>query len=413
MSICLLLFVCTCIHAQTKKRALFLGNSYTASFNLPQLISFVAHSMNDTLEYDMNVPGGYTLQGHSTNTLSINKIKAGNWDFVSLQEQSQLPSFPLSEVQAFVFPYARYLDSMINTYNPCAETVFFMTWGRRDGDASNCSFMPDVCTYEGMDSLLYNRYMTMTIDNNAIVSPVGAVWKYIRTHYPDIELYQGDGSHPSEKGSYAAACSFYTVMFRKDPTNITYDHTLPATDAQRIKTAVKAVVFDSLLQWQVGKFDLKADFTYTNDDSLNVNFTNTSMNAIGSTWNLGDGTTSDEMNPVHHYAAPGNYMVTVFSHNHCGELSTKSSPVIVKPIPVKNDVGFVYPNPVKDVFYVELNTALLENVRIVNMLAQKMNVDIVKGNNNVLVDTHTLPSGVYYISLVYNGKMITRKFLKL
>lgn len=72
-----------------------------------------------------------------------------------------------------------------------------------------------MCTYAGMDSLLHLRYMMMAEDNHAVVSPVGAVWNYIRANFPLIELYSPDESHPSVAGSYAAACCFYTSIFRK------------------------------------------------------------------------------------------------------------------------------------------------------------------------------------------------------
>jgi hypothetical protein len=133
--------------AQTStKKVLFLGNSYTSVNNLPQMIKDVALSVNDTVVFDVNAPGGYTFEGHSTNTVSLNKIMAGVWDFVVLQEQSQMPSFPDQQVAADVFPYARALDSIITQYNICGETIFYMTWGRKNGEAQNCPILPDVCT---------------------------------------------------------------------------------------------------------------------------------------------------------------------------------------------------------------------------------------------------------------------------
>ncbi len=148
---------CLLISAQTTKRVLFLGNSYTNVNNLPQMLADVASSVGDVVTFDSNTPGGYTLQGHSTNASSLSKIAIGNWDYVVLQEQSQLPSFSNTQVANSVFPYAHYLDSLINAQNPCAETAFYMTWGRKNGDASNCTSWPPVCTYAGMDSLLSLR----------------------------------------------------------------------------------------------------------------------------------------------------------------------------------------------------------------------------------------------------------------
>ena len=142
-------------HGQIK-RVLFLGNSSTYVNILPQIISDIASAMGDTLIYDFNTPGGYTLEEHSTDSSSLNKIMQGNWDFVVLQGSQRL-SYPIEQVEVEVLPYAHYLDSVINVYNPCGETMFFMTWGKKNGDVSTCAPWSPVCTYEGMISGLTHQ----------------------------------------------------------------------------------------------------------------------------------------------------------------------------------------------------------------------------------------------------------------
>jgi hypothetical protein len=70
-----------------KLRVLFIGNSYTATNNLPQLLGLVASSQGDTLISDINTPGGFTFKNHFENATTRSKIAAGNWDFVVLQAQ--------------------------------------------------------------------------------------------------------------------------------------------------------------------------------------------------------------------------------------------------------------------------------------------------------------------------------------
>jgi hypothetical protein len=107
LNLLLVFIICSTANAQgIKKRALFIGNSYTQVNNLPLMVSNVASSVGDTLVFDSNTPGGFTFKGHSTNANSLAKISAGNWDYVVLQEQSQLPSFPIFQVQSDVFPFA-------------------------------------------------------------------------------------------------------------------------------------------------------------------------------------------------------------------------------------------------------------------------------------------------------------------
>jgi hypothetical protein len=77
------------------------------------MLKDAALSVNDTVIFDGNTPGGYTFQGHSTNATSLSKIMMGDWDYVVLQEQSQMPSFPDQQVASEVFPYAQKLDSIV------------------------------------------------------------------------------------------------------------------------------------------------------------------------------------------------------------------------------------------------------------------------------------------------------------
>jgi len=305
-------------NAQNRKKVLFLGNSYTASNSLPSLINTAANSVGDTIDYDSNTPGGHRFLNHAVNSTTLNKISSDDWDYVVLQAQSQEPSWSDFQVNAEVFPYATILADSIKSNNECSMPLFFMTWGRENGDASNCSNWPPVCTYEGMDSILAQNYKLMADDNDAIVSPVGAVWNYIRTNWPAMALYSADGSHPSQMGSYAAACCFYSIIFEKDPTLLTYNYTLNQADADSIKVAAKRIAFDNLANWNVGAYGPVADFS-SNTNNLSANFTETSTNAISYLWNFGDGNTSATASPNHLYANGGNYNACLIVTDNCGK----------------------------------------------------------------------------------------------
>lgn len=328
LAICL--FFSVPMYAQQHLRVLFLGNSYTAVNSLPQVLSAAALSAGDTLTYEENSPGGYTFQGHASNSTSLGKIAAGNWHAVVLQEQSQLPSFPIEQVQADVFPYARQLDSLIHLNSPCAKTVFYMTWGRKNGDASNCPNWPPVCTYAGMDSLLSMRYVMMATANQSTVSPVGAVWKYLRQNHPGIELYQADESHPSAAGTYAAACAFYATLFNKNPESISYTFSLPPADAQAIRSAAKTVVFDSLSKWDF-TIGPKSVFSFTSVPHLfQAHFINQSLHAQSYHWDFGDGTFSDQENPSHTFPGIGLYTVQLIA-SRCNRYDTTNRMVRFEP----------------------------------------------------------------------------------
>jgi hypothetical protein len=395
------LFCLSAFGQSITKNALFLGNSYTYVNDLPQMTANMAMSVGDVLTFDSNTPGGYTFQGHTTNSASISKIGSGNWDYVVLQEQSQLPSFPDAQVAQSVYPHATFLDNLINTQNPCAETVFYMTWGRKNGDASNCQTWPPVCTYEGMDNLLRQRYMTMTTTNNAVVSPVGAVWKYLRTNFPDIELYQSDESHPSEAGTYAAACSFYSIFFRKDPTLITFDASLSQSVANTIRQATKTVVYDDLINWKVGTYDPFASFLYSNSGNGVFAFSNTSQYSTSYLWDFGDGTTSIEANPSHTYSVPGTYTVSLIA-TKCSMQNTTFQTIEVSSLDlVQHDKERfrVSPNPSSGISNIVVEPQFIGlTYSIIDSNGKLLSSEkILKESNEI--NLSDFPTGIYWIKV--------------
>lgn len=318
------LFSYTHILAQgISRNVLFLGNSYTANNNLPQLIALAASSAGDNLSYDSYTPGGYKLIEHAANTISRSKVMAGGWDYVVLQDQSQTPALENGDF----FTGSRNLCQLIKQHNPCAQPLFYMTWGKENGDPLNCPTFTPMCTYNGMDSLLSMNYTYMAAQMNAKVSPVGAVWKYLRQNHPTLDLYEPDGSHPTPAGSYVAACCFYTAIFKKSPLLITYNFSLSSSDAAIIKNAVKAVHFDNLQAWNF-KVNPTSDFNYSITQGVNEAIFNFKPPYVGLgpysnhfAWDFGDGTTATQLNPAymstitHSYAANGTYTVTLTVSN--------------------------------------------------------------------------------------------------
>lgn len=244
-----------CIQGQVVKKALFLGNSYTYYNNMPQLVDNFAQAAGNDLMYDSNTPGGYQMNQHASNPLTYQKINQDDWDFVVIQGQSQEPSFPPAQVANDVYPHAARINDSIRSANPCMEPMFFMTWGRKNGDASNCGFYPPICTYDGMQQRLRESYIEMASDNNASVAPVGVAWKAVRDLYPSIELYIPDQSHPSPAGSYLAAAVFYVSMFRESVLNSAYTFSLDSLTAYRLRDVASSTVLDSLSVWRINAND--------------------------------------------------------------------------------------------------------------------------------------------------------------
>jgi hypothetical protein len=231
----------------------------------------LALSNGDTIIYDSSAPGGYTFAQHTTNATTLSKINAQDWDYVILQEQSQIPSFDPSQVQTETYPYAAQLNDLILANDSCTQTVFFMTWGRKYGDASNCAIYPPLCTFEGMQGRLRQSYVEMADDNEALVSPVGEAFKYSRMADSTINLYSIDNSHPSVAGTYLAACTFYATLFETSPVGLNYTAGLDATQAGFLQQIAYQTVFDSLSVWNINEFEPQASFNIVHKVVLYIN----------------------------------------------------------------------------------------------------------------------------------------------
>jgi len=122
-------------------------------------------------------------------------LREGKWDYVVLQEHSQLGTVLVDGVQQLNEPEGfwdtiRMYEFEIRRIR--AKTVLFLTWARKRDPSQQAS--------------LNYAYMTIAQELGLIVAPVGMAWAKVRDLEPDMPLHLGDGTHPSAIGSYLSAC---------------------------------------------------------------------------------------------------------------------------------------------------------------------------------------------------------------
>lgn len=190
---------------------LFIGNSYTYYHSMPQLFKAMVKNRfpDHQIETKFVGHGGATLKQHWEEGRALHEIQSGRWDYVVLQEQSMLGEEILENGRSYVrspdqfVKYARKFELEIRRSG--AETVFFMTWSRKD--------RPDQQKY------LTYAYMSIAKETGSLIAPVGMAWESLRKNTP-FELYENDGSHPSVYGAYTAALTIFTVLFEIDTAGI-------------------------------------------------------------------------------------------------------------------------------------------------------------------------------------------------
>ena len=337
MPVIFLLFLVTChLSAQPlQRKALFLGNSYTYVNNLPWLIAAMAHASGDSLFFDSNTPGGYTLGwqpiAHSSDPVSLAKIREHSWDFVVLQEQSQTPAIARLR-DSCMLPASMVLFDSIKAADPCSRALFYLTWGRRFGGIQ--CFSPGYCSaaFAGFDQMQDSLTVAYKMVADSLVSPiapVGEAWR-LALKIPGMVLHDVDDSHPNLKGSYLAACVFYAAMFDKHALGNLFTAGLTVDTANMLQLVADSVTFGFAALWNLNLGMPKAGFTTsTSTDTL---FTHNHSDGSGNWyWDFGDGQSSTVFEPVHVYTAAGTYPVRLKACNDCF-CDSVSHPVVIETV---------------------------------------------------------------------------------
>ncbi|MHB8572855.1 MAG: SGNH/GDSL hydrolase family protein [Candidatus Dormibacteria bacterium] len=216
---CALTSVCT--------RVLFIGDSFTSVNDLPFTFEQLAESGGEATGTGIDAPGGATLADHAANPSTATEVSSQPWDYVLLQEQSQVPASPaLRERQ--MYPAARTLVDLIRGRR--ATPILFATWAHRGGWPE--AGLPG---YLSMQSALDQGYAEIAQRVGVSVAPVGAAWRGATGQGPD--LYQADGVHPSAAGTYLAACVIYQAIFNRTPVGLAFHGGLGNGDALRLQEA--------------------------------------------------------------------------------------------------------------------------------------------------------------------------------
>jgi hypothetical protein len=384
------------LQSQIKKKVLFIGNSYTYVNGLPQLIYDLAITKQDTLVFDQLVTGGFTFNNHCTNPQTWQKIRSVKWDYVVLQAQSQEPSFSPAQVGSQTFPYAKQLCDSVKAAYPCCKILFFMTWGRKNGDAFNCNVYPPVCTYAGMQARLRESYMLFKDSLKAHCAPVGVAWKTCRIQNPGIELYQPDESHPSMHGSYLAACVFYTSIFNKSSQGATFLAGLSGSDVNILQGLASKTVLDSTDLWTtVNDIPLPILSASHNSVCTGQSFTIQANGAYTYTWNTGITTATMVSSSI----VPTNLIYTLTAASATGCKATNTISIqIFNCTAIKKQEAFSA-NEIQiemqfgNIYLSSQNECL---VQCISYLGQHLKTFHLYAGNQFQVQLNDLKPGIYY-----------------
>jgi len=188
---------------QRHLRVLFVGNSLTATNDLPATVAAIARAVGHTaIDVQTVAPGGYALEDHWADGSALAALRTGRFDVIVLQQGPS--SLPESRVNLIAWTKRWADEARAHGTRPAVLTV----WPERE----RFSVFADVV----------RNYRDAARAANALLLPAGQAWQNAFRRRPAIGLYGPDAFHPSRLGTYLAALVAYTGLTGELP------RTLPA-----------------------------------------------------------------------------------------------------------------------------------------------------------------------------------------
>lgn len=203
-------------------RVLFIGNSFSFYNNgihnhLGSLIRAAGDWKKQKNRLRLSTLSGGHIHEHSADLAFLLNTPSENWQAIVLQGHSNEP-ISSAKNKAFVLATAKSVQ-LIKAKG--IQPILFMTWGYKN--------QPSM----GID--LANVYTKLANKLDVLVVPVGLAFAMAEMELSDIELfvpdvlgvapdgqltYRKDWKHPSEAGTYLAACVFYATLFQRSPEGL-------------------------------------------------------------------------------------------------------------------------------------------------------------------------------------------------
>ncbi len=173
---------------------LFVGNSLTYSNLLPQLVVKRAKEAHDLVINAHTIAyGNYAIIDHWDDGVVQLEIASGQYDYVIIQQGPSSQAFG----RQVLIEYGAKFKELCESND--TELVYFMVWPSRQ-------------YYHTFDGVIKNHEDAAAM-NNALLAPVGQVWKRYFDSTQDFSYYGSDSFHPSLKGSQVAAEVIVNTLF--------------------------------------------------------------------------------------------------------------------------------------------------------------------------------------------------------
>lgn len=408
LTICLIIGLSSITtNANDTTKVLFIGNSITYYNDMPQTFEDIANSLGETCEMEMHAPGGTGFANHIINPEVYSLFRQGDWDFIVLQPgtgDSGGEQFGGTPKEETLIRIRTLLDSAY-LYNPCSQVLFYEI---SNGAYSNSEEHLD--TYNASMDVIHANLDYFSDSTRLPYAPVGEAFRTSWNQDSELLLWNSFGDiHPNPKGSYLAACVFYSSIFKNSPAGTSVVNTLSNEEAEYFQNLAAETVLDQATEWNFELFDAFVDFDieYDSDiDAKQIQLTQLSENIDSLIWDFGDGTFSNALNPIHVYENSGNFNIHLKAYQHaCMYSISKEIEILNLNTSIKN-IEYnikVFPNPAKDFLSIQLDN-YQEEAFTYEVLNDKGQI-LIRSKTNTL-NIANLANGVYFLRIIGKDRNI-------
>lgn len=183
--------------AESPLRVLFVGNSLTATHDLPSIVEALSEAGSKPVETGALVAPNVALEDHWAVGRAQREIESGRWDVVVLQ---QGPS-SLDSSRAHLITWTCRFSELARASG--VRPAIFSVWPSK----SRHHVHPRVLA----------SYRAAAEHCGALYFPVGDAWANVWSSGPGVELRGPDGFHPSIEGSLLAALAIWAGLTDAEP----------------------------------------------------------------------------------------------------------------------------------------------------------------------------------------------------
>jgi len=189
------------VDPQPVQRLLFIGNSLTASNDLPSMVCRLAAATRRPAVCSSVAIGGFSLQDHFNDGQALRPLRNEKWSIVVLQQGPSALESSRVNLRQWTATFAELIRAA------GGRPALYAVW-------------PERARIDDFDRVS-ESYRLAASDVDGLFFPVGDAWLAAWRRDSRLALYGSDDFHPTPAGTYLAALVIYRVIWGELPPLLT------------------------------------------------------------------------------------------------------------------------------------------------------------------------------------------------